>query len=114
MNQGELAMAWVPNFPNVRNERQYLRYVMDPTFEGSSYAGTVFTDAFIRIARQQVFDNEPISSDEFLENLRTSLSDDYKRTKAWVQESNSAGIEAFMMQQTQTLTLFDDRGVALP
>jgi hypothetical protein len=138
MNLGELAMAWVPIFQNVP-ENRYLSEVMWrynamwlevwPPFDPEPCpTGTVFTNAFLSVAeggvyievdKGQVFANgEPFSPErfreEFLKDLRENLSATYKEVKDYAIKNSAVGMEAFMMQQTQTLTRFDDRGVALP
>jgi len=125
MNQGELALAWVPSFRNVRNDRQFLRYA---TEDGSRmrpgvdnwgavmHSGTVFTNAFLAVAAEQrEFEASARASvAEFLGDLTRNLDRQYKDTRTHVQRSGGSGIELFMQQPTQTLTHFDEMGVALP
>lgn len=178
MNRGELAMAWVPDEP----EKYYKRVYIDRKWnEHDQRAGTLFTEAFLRVACTGVdlpFETEPgpvqfdvmvtpdmdaeiatygrnsfghppiydkscpfyfilgkdpdpnlplpsfvrgeglYSPEEFQElfliALRKSLSDVYAETIQHAMETHSRGISVLMGQPTQTLTRFDDRGVALP
>ena len=124
MNQGELALAWVPT-RTVESYEEGRNWVFD---DSDKFSGTVFTNAFVEVGGRMVRLNLRRSSPEttsrellkhaspeaFFSQLSSSLSKHYTATKKHVQDSRGSGIEVFMQQQTQTLTLFDDRGVALP
>lgn len=107
MNQGELAMAWVPNAGGRQGEA-YLDYAAE-----QNHSGTVFTNAFLNVSKRKTYDT-PVSCDKFVKELKQELDTTFQSTKKMVKDTGAFGVESFMMQTTQTLTLFDDRGVPLP
>jgi len=122
---------WQNIHDNIHEQSNYL------TGTGNiAFSGTVFTNAFVEVAGRQVsLDSQgrivhyredsrgrisvvrrdpPYSAERFLADLRRSLDEFYKATKGHVHVTNGGGLELFMQQPTQTLTHFDERGVALP
>jgi hypothetical protein len=108
MDQGELALGWLPINPGVNN---YLEHAMM-----DYHSGTIFTRAFISVASSKIPANEIYSSERFVRELKTDLKNTFNETVKWLENErgNAPEIKIFDTQGTQTLTQFDERGCAIP
>ncbi len=109
LGRGERALGWIPIIENVSGQK-YLEEASD----SYGFSGTVFTNAFIETAEMRVDPNQDYPVSKFIGDLKNNLALQYEETKKMIQKTGSGGIEDFMGQPTQTLTQFNDWGVALP
>ncbi len=79
------------------------------------YAGTVFTNAFLELAKTRDFDpDDDCTVDVFFQRLKERLNSQYKATESYLKEKTRFDVlSQFMNQETQTLTRYDDDGVAI-
>lgn len=70
--------------------------------------GTLFTQAFIKVAGKRMKSSSQPSVDAFFNQLGSSLFDTFKEAKR--NARNTAGFIIFIDQSQQTLTVFDDNG----
>lgn len=74
-----------------------------------AYGGTVFLNAFLRVAGSSAYDEEnDLTTDRFFEKLREELDDQYYRTIKYLYLNGQDEASEFLKQDTQTLIRFDD------
>jgi len=105
MQEGELAVAWVPaGWQPGQAGKALVGY--------DQFGGTVFTNAFVGVGRGMVPANQLYTPDEFYNDLKVALDGQFKNTKDFLNEQGDPSIRQFLRNQsTQTLTRFDDWGV---
>ncbi|MBR0225598.1 MAG: caspase family protein [Thermoguttaceae bacterium] len=79
------------------------------------FAGTVFTNAFLRVAETEEFTEDDFELENFFKKLRKALDDQYAMTKQFLNDTNQADAFAdFNRQATQTLVRFNNDSEAFP
>ena len=79
------------------------------------FAGTIFTNAFLKAAETEEFTEEDFDPERFFEKLRTALDDQYDKTKKYLKDTYQADAFGDLSgQATQTLVRFNDDSEAFP
>ncbi|MDR2754241.1 MAG: hypothetical protein LBC20_00910 [Planctomycetaceae bacterium] len=106
----ELTPGWIPTIED--DKQEYLERASN----NHLYSGTVFTNAFVNLALTEIPKDEEYSAEDFIKELKHNLKEEFNETINWLKEKydNSIETKQLLLQETQTLTQFDDLGVTVP
>jgi hypothetical protein len=118
---GELAMGWFPSDNYDRDadlDVSAIGKTGDAYLEAAAvhypYSGTVFTNAFIECAKREIPVNSNYTIEQFYDDLKKQLPKTFDATVDHLANGGDKSVKTFQLQGTQTLTKFDDWGIAVP